>query len=332
MNPKQREDLADALLAVIRRKPGTPFETDKLARKLKVTTDELNAAVLQLADWDYRLRHSRRRGVTFVDAPDYLTATEIGWGLKTERIGNVIHAFKTVKSTNDLAMQLAESGAPEGTIVTAEQQTRGRGRLGRSWHSPPGTGIYVSIILRPRFKPERAPGLSIMTALALAEVINRYCPGETHIKWPNDLLLGNRKAAGILTELSADRGRIHHVIVGVGINVNQGVGHFPEGLRDTATSLRRFLKRKVRRVELLQRFLRRFEREYAEYRRHGLRKAQARLKRYSSLLGSEVVVRSGPSTIAGTAADIDRDGRLILLTPDSRRAISAGEVTVVKDS
>lgn len=330
MTGDRLERLADELLLIIRQKPRTPFTHKLLARRLKTGRDEIDAAMKLLAGWDYRLTLSNRRGISFITAPDYLTSTEIGYRLKTARIGKSIHAFKSVKSTNDLAALMAEGGAPEGTVVTAEEQTRGRGRLGRNWHSPAGTGIYVSIILRPKFKPERAPGLSIVTALALADVLNSYCPEDVQIKWPNDLLIRGRKVAGILTELSAERDRISHVIVGVGINVNQGVGNFPDELRQSASSLRRVLKRKINRVELLQRFLLRLEKEYAAYRSHGLKKAHARVKKLSSLLGNKVTVKTGTKRLTGRAVDIDKDGRLVLETDDGRIAITAGEVTVVK--
>lgn len=325
------EQAAEMLLAIIRKKPGQYFEPDRLMNRLSLDRDLLDEAVALLASWDYKLRLRQRKGVCFVSAPDSLTDIEIQHHLRTKEIGRVVHAYNSLKSTNDLAAQMAESGSPEGTLIVAETQTRGRGRLGRVWYSPPGTGIYLSIILRPTFPPESAPGLSVMTALALAETINEYCPGETYLKWPNDVLIGRRKTAGILTELSADRGKINHVIVGVGINVNQGVGHFPEEIRGQATSVRRATKRKVRRVDLLVAFLKQFEKEYSVYQIAGLKKACPRLKKFSSLLGKEVAVRSGRTRTNGLATDIDASGRLILETKAGKVTISAGEVTIVKD-
>lgn len=325
------ENAAEKLLAFIRKKPGEYFELARLMSRLSLQRVDLDEAISLLASWDYKLRLRKRKGVCFISAPDSLTDIEIQHHVRTKKIGRIVHAYNSLKSTNDLAAKMAESGSPEGTLVVAETQTRGRGRLGRVWYSPPGTGIYLSIILRPAFSPESAPGLSVMTALALAETINSYCPGETHLKWPNDVLIGRRKTAGILTELSADRGKINHVIVGVGINVNQGVGHFPEEIRAHATSVRRATKRKVRRVELLVAFLKQFEKEYAAYKKERLNKARPRLKKFSSLLGKEVTVRSGRTRTNGLATDIDANGRLILETKTGRVTISAGEVTIVKD-
>ncbi|HUV29573.1 MAG TPA: biotin--[acetyl-CoA-carboxylase] ligase [Acidobacteriota bacterium] len=319
------EQIADTLVLDIRRKPGQPVAFATLQKRLRLDQDTIEAALHLLASNDYRIRKGRK-AVTFVAPPDRMIPLEIRYRLGTRWLGTSVHAYNTVKSTNVIAAQLAERGAVQGTIVTAERQTKGRGRLGRSWYSPPGTGIYVSIVLRPAFSPERAPGMSIMTATALADTVANYCPGEVQIKWPNDLLINGRKTAGILTELSAERGRIGHLIVGVGINVNNSAQSFPEELRKTATSLRRVLKRKVSRVELLQRFLRHFEKEYETYTRHGLQKRLGRIRRYSSLVGRQVVVKSGRSTVSGTAVDIGPDGSLIIETPKKRIPVTAGEV------
>jgi len=323
--------IAETILAVIRKKPGEYIQSGTLMKRFSLEKATLDDAVALLASWDYKIRLRKGNGICFVSAPDSLTDIEIQHHLKSKTIGRVVHAYNSIKSTNDLAAQMAESDVPEGTLVVSETQTKGRGRLGRTWYSPPGTGIYLSIILRPKFPPETAPGLSVMTALALVETINGYCPDETFLKWPNDVLIGRRKTAGILTELSADRGKINHVIVGVGINVNQGVGHFPDEISAIATSIRRATKRKVRRITLLADFLKRFEKEYAAYRKDGLKKACPRLKKYSSLLGETVTVRSGRTRTSGLATDIDSHGRLILENKSGSVTISAGEVTIVKD-
>jgi BirA family biotin operon repressor/biotin-[acetyl-CoA-carboxylase] ligase len=324
------DSIAESLLAIIRKKPGVMYPFDKLSRELKADHATLIRGIKLLADWEYRVRVRARAGVTFVSAPDQLTAVEISHGLRAHTIGRHILAYRSVQSTNDIAATQAEHGATEGTIVVADQQTKGRGRLGRTWFSPPGTGIYLSIILKPKFPPEDAPGLSLMAALALAETLESFCPKGVKIKWPNDVLLGGRKVAGILTELSAEKDKISHVIVGVGINVNHGIGHFPDELKDTATSMRRYLKHKVSRVALLQKFLLQFEREYHHYRKNRLANGHRRLRQYSSLLGQEVTVQSAHHRISGIAHDIDDRGRLILQSGGKLLPITAGEVTVVK--
>lgn len=322
--------LAQSLLRLIRHKPGTLFTFRALIQQLKAHEEQIVRAARLLATWDYRITLRVSSGLTFISAPDHLSALEIEHRLRTTRIGRVIHSFRSVQSTNDLASAQADAGALEGTIVVADQQTKGRGRLGRVWYSPPETGIYLSIILRPPIPTEDAPGLSLMTALALADTLAKYCPDAVQIKWPNDVLLGGKKVAGILTELSADKNKIIHVIVGVGINVNHGVGHFPDELKSTATSVRRHNKRKVNRVELLALFLRKFEGEYQKYRKGRLTSSQRRLRRYSSLLGKEVTVIAANHKTIGVAEDIDARGRLILKVGSQLVPITAGVVTIQK--
>jgi BirA family biotin operon repressor/biotin-[acetyl-CoA-carboxylase] ligase len=331
MNRAELERLADALVAHTRKRPEQFYEWSNLAAFFDVEREQLEQAIRIAADWDYKLRVRKNRGVAFVSAPDVLTATEIAHHLKTKWLGQSLFSYRSAKSTNDLAVQMAASGALEGSVITAEEQTRGRGRLGRTWHSPTGTGIYVSVIVRPALRPEDAPGISVMTAVALADSICKYSPGKVQLKWPNDVLINGRKTAGILTELSAERNRINHLIIGVGINANQRAGDFPTELRRTATSLRRELKRKVRRVELLQSFLQNLEKEYESYLKYRLKKAHSKIRRYSSLVGKQVTLQSGRSLITGLATDIDRTGCLILKTDDGTRAVTAGEVTVVKE-
>ena len=324
------ESLADDILLTIRSHPGRVRTIASLAGRFGVSEKKIIQALQQITEWKYRLKRDRK-GVSYLDAPDLLTATEIGYKLKTKYLGQTIHAYHSVHSTNDIATRLAVEGAEEGTIVTSEIQTKGRGRLSRSWHSPPETGIYASIILRPDFASEQAPGLSIMTALALADTIEEYCPDKTKIKWPNDVLISGRKTAGILTELAAEGQRIEHVVIGVGINVNHRADDFPSELRSIATSVCRVTRRKHSRVELFQKFLVRLEKEYNNYKKQGLRTRHTRLRLYSSLIGHQVKLALGRKIIEGTALDIDADGSLILETDQGPITVSSGEVTVVKN-
>jgi len=331
MNQTMLENKADDLIAHIRKRTDHFFTWERLAAKLMVDHDTLVRIVDIVSDWEYRLKVRKNLGVAFVAPPDLLTNTEISYKLKTAWLGRTVYSFQSVKSTNDMAVKMIEKGAPEGAIVTAEEQTKGRGRFTRSWHSPPSAGIYLSIILRPALLPEDAPGIAIMTAVALADTIAHYRPGLVQIKWPNDVWINGRKTAGILTELSAERNKINHVVVGVGINVNHQARDFPEELRKIATSVRRDLRKKVDRVELLRLFLYNFECEYQKYLRYRLKKSHARIRRYSALIGHEITLAFGKNTKKGLVKDIDRNGALILQTDKGLETISAGEVTVVKE-
>lgn len=330
MNRAELEQVADDLVACIRKNPGEYFDWGRLGAQLSLERDQLEAVLEVAASWDYKIKVRKKLGVAFIAPPDSLTATEISHQLPTRWLGKNLFCYRSVKSTNDIAAEMAERGAIEGTVVTAEQQTKGRGRLGRHWHSPTGTGIYLSVVFKPRLRPDNAPGISIAAAVALADTLDVYLPNDVRIKWPNDVLIRGRKIAGILTELSAEGSRINHVIVGVGINVNQRAGEFPEEIKSIATSLRREVKRKVDRVEFLHQFLKKLERQYESYLVHRLQKSLTKLRRYSSLIGHEITIRAGKSQTTGVARDIDADGCLILETAQGTVSIIAGEVTIVK--
>src|SRR5919106_2303059 len=166
-----------------------------------------------------------------------LQLQQIQDGLATKRLGAQLHYFPDIDSTNSYARRLAEHGAAEGEIVIAEAQTRGRGRLGRSWISPPFVNLYFSVILRPRLAPAHAPQLTLMAAVAVADTVTFFIHTAPAIKWPNDVLVGGRKLAGILTESSCDSERIEFVILGIGINLNYPVELMPEDIRNRATSI-----------------------------------------------------------------------------------------------
>ena len=327
MNPIELDTLSDSLLAKVRRKKGHPFNPDRMARNLKTTREQLVEAVGRLTELGYSLKIDGRGRIIFRAAPDSFLPAEITNGLKTDFIGRRVEAYRSIQSTNLIAHRLAMSNAPEGTLVIAESQTRGRGRMGRSWHSPSGVGLYCSLILNPKIPPTMAPGISLMTAIVLAETIRDYGKIDVKIKWPNDVLVKGIKTAGILTELSAEIGRTNYVVVGVGVNINHGRGDFPKELKKQASSIRIGLGKKVNRVEFVQRFLTAFEIAYLSFKKHGLAVMRERILQYSSLLNTVVNLKMGRKTITGTVVDIDEMGHLVVETKNGLQIFSAGEVT-----
>ncbi|RKX28559.1 MAG: biotin--[acetyl-CoA-carboxylase] ligase [Candidatus Zixiibacteriota bacterium] len=330
MNQPETDKLADDILLFLRNPIGQVVSLNLLSTTFKVSAPQIRAALRQLENWGYGVT------VTATDAcltatPYVLTETEISYNLDTEFIGKRIMAYNRVGSTNDLAAERANEGAVDGTVIIAEEQTKGRGRLGRSWHSSPASGAYISIILRPSFTPDKAPGVSLLTALVLVECLQSYCSKGVQIKWPNDVYIEGKKVAGILTELSAEGAGIHHLVVGVGININNVLSDFPPEISGTATSVRIACGRVINRVGLVQRFLERFESEYIAFCRDGLICCIDRLRRYSYLSGRQVKLSSGNRIIEGTAIDIDANGALIVERNGKTIAITCGEVTVIKD-
>lgn len=327
MNLIELDKLSDKILDKIRRRPGHYYDLGYLAKCFGVKDEEIASALDQLQAIGYKVKAKKGKW-SFVSPPDLLLPAEIMHGLKAKVLGQNIYAFKTVGSTNTVAHQLAVNGVPEGTLVTAEHQSKGRGRRGRIWQSPENTGIYMSLVLRPKIHPSRAPGISLIAGVALAETILEYESIDVKIKWPNDVLIAGRKTAGILTELSGEPDNTHFVIVGIGINVNQKKNQIPPELADKAISLRIGLKEKINRAELLKMFLNRFEKTYFEFKKNDLKPFRHKIRKFSYLSNKEVQLKFGRKRIIGIVKDIDNDGCLVLETKDGPVKFNAGEVTL----
>lgn len=258
-----------------------------------------------------------------------LLGEDIRSGLRTTLIGRRIIALREVGSTNDLANEMAEKGVLEGTVVVAEAQTKGKGRLGRSWSSPPGLGLYTSIILHPPISPEQAPLFPLMAGIAVAEAVLDTTGLPTLLKWPNDVLLWKRKVAGILTELNADAGLVRHLVVGVGINVNQRLEDFPAELRDKATSLKIELGRDVSIIPLAQALYEKLEAWYLRFLKESSPPVLRRFEELCMNLGCRVGISSRRGLLEGIAVGVDSDGSLLLkLSTGSTVRVMAGEVTL----
>ncbi len=246
-------------------------------------------------------------------------------------IGNRIIHLKSVASTNDYAWNLACEGAKHGLVVVADQQTGGRGRLGRSWLSPPGMNLAFSLVLRPSLPPQDVPPLSLVAAVALFSSLSAEIP-RLSIKWPNDLYCGDRKLAGILSEMKLCGRETDFVIVGIGVNVNSQVDDWPPELRSTVVSMRQAVGNTFDLRELLQKFLSSFHFWYERYRIHGFHgPVQQILVENSYLFGKWVTIAINSRTIQGSAGNIDEYGRLLVY--DDRGIcwpVVAGEATVME--
>ncbi|MCH9030928.1 MAG: biotin--[acetyl-CoA-carboxylase] ligase [candidate division Zixibacteria bacterium] len=331
--PIKTERLADELVELLRRSRGD-VSLRILGKRLSNSTSDIDEASIcnaldQLRSWGYKIESRPNGAIRFGGAPDRLLAAEIKNRLGTKILGSKIHAFQKVSSTNTVATQLANAGAAEGEIVIAESQTGGRGRLGRAWHSPIRVGAYLSIILRPAIEPVQAPVISILTALALAEAIERVCEIDASIKWPNDVFVSGKKVSGILTELITEVENGRFVIVGTGININQTRNDFPESLKKTATSLRISARRKIDRILMVQEFLRRFEKRYLQLLSEGFSGLRKQILKRSILIGKTVKVRGvNVPDYQGQALDIDELGRLMVETASGVVALNSGDVTL----
>jgi BirA family biotin operon repressor/biotin-[acetyl-CoA-carboxylase] ligase len=260
-----------------------------------------------------------------------LALDELREELAVKRLGNQLHYFSAIGSTNFHARRLAESGAGEGEIVIAETQTQGRGRLGRQWQSPPFANLYFSVILRPKLPPVHAPQITLMAAVALVETVRSFIPQSPTIKWPNDILVGGKKLAGILTEAACDSEQIHHVILGIGVNLNYRIDKMPEEIRARATSIVELTGKWLDRESFLRRLIHDLDRCYGELEEVGFGALAERWEGHFAWRGRLVRVELLEQRVTGRAKGIDRDGALLL--EDDQGAVQriiAGDVVPVE--
>jgi BirA family biotin operon repressor/biotin-[acetyl-CoA-carboxylase] ligase len=264
----------------------------------------------------YELEGVRRLGYRITKKPDKISTNEIQLGLKTNFMGRHIHFEQIVSSTQKIAQSLANDGCPEGMIVVADEQTDGRGRMARAWYSPSGTGIWMSMIIRPNIPVNQTPQLTLLTAVAIVQAIEELTPLRPTIKWPNDIMLNGKKIVGILTELQAEADKVHSVIIGTGINVNQTIEHFPEELRNIATSIKIETGTNLERAQLIQMILLKFEGLYSLYLTKGFKAIKLLWEGYAISLNKMIVARTLHGSIEGKAIGINDDGVLLIETAD----------------
>ncbi len=308
-------NIKDKVLEKLIRNKGEPISGERLASELSVSRSAIWKHVKTLRDEGYMIESSTNLGYSLVNTPDTLTPGEIKAGLKTNVIGKEIEYFKEIESTNVIASEIAGSVA-EGTVVIAESQTGGRGRLGRKWISPEG-GVWLSIILKPKIQPSYAPRITILAGVSVAKTIRSFGP-EAMIKWPNDVLINGKKVCGILTEIEAEIDMIDHCVVGIGIDANVDTESFPEEFRDSSTSLKKELGHEINRVEFVQKLLEEFEVLYLKFQEGDFTAILEEWRSMSATIGEWVKITTQTRTIYGEAIGVDNEGALILETDEGK--------------
>ena len=309
------------------RSADTPVSGSELARRLGCSRTAVWKHVAALRRQGYRIEGRRAGGYALAAAPDRLGPAELALHLTGS--WRRIHWLAEVDSTQRVARERARDGAPEGTVVIAERQTAGRGRLGRQWHSPAGVNLYCSLVLRPPLPPGAVPQIALVLGAGVAAVVAEETGLRPAIKWPNDVLLGGRKVVGILTEMDSEVERVHHVIAGIGVNLNGSRTAFPPALRARATSLRLATGRRVDRAAFTGRLLAALEARYGRFVRGGFASVRAEWESHSSLSGADVRVVGPEGEVAGRVLGVDTDGALRVRRRTGQVVrIVAGEVTV----
>jgi BirA family biotin operon repressor/biotin-[acetyl-CoA-carboxylase] ligase len=319
------------ILSALRADPGG-VSGAQLAEQLGISRAAIWSRIEELRRLGYEIEAGPHFGYRLVNSPDALHADDLLARLgKTKIIGRDIRVFEETTSTNDVIEKFARDGVKEGVVVFAEAQTKGRGRLGRKWISPAHRGLWFSILLRPDLRPQEATQLTVASATALRHAIGAVTGLKPEIKWPNDILIGGKKVAGILTELSAEVDRVRHIILGIGIDVNLDADEFPAELKKTATSLKIEAGGMISRAELAVAILRELDHDYA---RIGGGKFPALADEWESgcaTIGKNVTVHIGDRRVRGCAESLDDDGALIIRTEHGRlERITGGDVTLEK--
>ena len=300
----------EKILEVLRKSKNSFTPADEIANKVGISRATVARHISSLRNEGYDIFSQPHLGHKLISVPDKLTAIELKWGLKTKVLGTRILAYDTVDSTNTIAHSLAEENHPEGTLVCAEAQRKGKGRQGRSWVSPKSKGTYFSLILRPRISLEMAPMITLLTAVCSCEAIRELSGLRALIRWPNDILVDNKKVCGILTEMSIQKNAVDFIILGIGINVNTSLSALP----NASTSLREESNGHIRysRIELIQKLLERLEREYEYFKNKGPAHIFTKWSNLSALSGRHVKIRLAHKIIEGVVQGIDEKGALIV--------------------
>ena len=301
---------------------------EQISRALGVSRAAVWKAIEQLRQDGFEIAASTRRGYRLTFAPDTLSAARIAARLEGHPWSAQLHVMVSVDSTNNYLKALAAQVAPDGTSAIADRQTAGRGRRGRSFFSPEGQGLYLSVLLRPQARPDQLMHLTAMSAVAASRAVASVCGRRPGIKWTNDLVFGTRKLAGILTELSvvAETMETDYVVVGIGVNCAQSA--FPEELREIATSIRMECGTPVDRCALAAALLREFSRMEDAL----MTQRDAWLREFAEncvTIGRDVRILRAGTERAAHADGIGPEAELLVTYPDGTKdAVTSGEVSV----
>jgi BirA family transcriptional regulator, biotin operon repressor / biotin---[acetyl-CoA-carboxylase] ligase len=284
----------------------------RLGEQLHISRTAVWKHITELRKLGFRIDSSPGLGYTYVHGTTLVVPDEISVNLKTRVMGRSIVYKQQVSSTQDIAERYARRGSPEGTVIIAESQSKGRGRMGRVWNSPFAEGIYWSVILRPDLKPVNIIQIPLVVGVGLVKAIIELTGLPAKIKWPNDIQIGGKKVAGILTETNCELDKVNYVIPGIGVNVNTRISNLPVELRTAATSLYEEKGEPVSRTDLVRLFLIHFEKYYFEFINHGLPPVLKQWRLHNNTIGAAVRVFDDKTELKGEAVDLDEDGFLLI--------------------
>lgn len=307
----EMETTRKQLIELLSKNEETYISGQQLSKDLNISRSAVWKHMKKLEQDGYDIEGIPRKGYRIKQHPDKVTPHTLQWGLDTAWLGQNIHHYPSVTSTQTIAHQLAQEGAEHGSVIIADEQTKGRGRLSKSWYSAKSEGIWMSIILRPeQIQPQQAPQLTLLTATVLAEVLTNNCHIAPKIKWPNDILVNNRKLSGILTEMQAEQDRIQYIILGIGMNVNQQNSTLPDDIREIATSLSIESGQQWQLQPIIQQILQSLEKAYNLFITEGFSSAKKTWEQYAFRLGDVMKIKTLNEEWNGKLLGIEKDGAL----------------------
>jgi len=326
-----KEAAVDARILELFRSGDGFVSGETLSRLLGVSRTAVWKHVKGLRASGYRIEAVPAKGYRLLASPKTLNRLDITAGLATRRIGSQVSCLKETESTNSVAFRLAEEGAPEGTVVIADAQTAGKGRLGRIWLSPPGVNVYLSVVLRPPITPLAACQLTFLSVVAVARAIEKCTPLTPQIKWPNDILISGKKVAGLLNEMNAETEKVNFVVLGIGVNLNMRLAQLSEGvLRHPATSLLEEGGVEVERVPFIRTLLEELDELYERFLREGEGPVRAEWLARSRIGGRTVRVSCGEREFTGVVQGVDQFGALLVeLSDGTLETVLSGDVTLI---
>ena len=321
------------ILGMLKEKYPEFISGEELSRHFHISRTAVWKYVKSLKADGYLLEASSKIGYKLVSRSGVFNGYEIADRLETHVLGKRVLYFETLDSTNNYAKQIALEGAEEGVAVVAGSQSGGRGRLGRKWDSPSGSGIYLSLILRPVLPPEEVQGITLAASVAVAQAIEKIAGIRPGIKWPNDVLLGDKKVCGILTEMNSEMEQVNFIVLGIGINYGRQQGEFPAELAEKATSLDAYAAKRgidiknADRLLLLRTVLQELDEIYALITNNRTAEVLDKWKEYSVTLGREVRIISGATEYTAVAEGITDGGKLMVRCGDGEvKLVQSGEV------
>ncbi|WP_047980062.1 biotin--[acetyl-CoA-carboxylase] ligase [Ornithinibacillus contaminans] len=322
------ESTRNKLIQLLSKEEDTFISGQVISDKLNLSRNAIWKHMKELEKDGYKIEAIRNKGYRIIEIPKKVSQNTVQWGLKTKWLGKTLIHRESTTSTQHIAHQLASENAPHGTVVMADEQTAGKGRLSRSWHSAKDKGIWLSIVLRPTIGPNLAPQLTLLTATVLADVMQNKLHVTPKIKWPNDIILSNKKVAGILTEMQAEQDQIQYIVIGIGINVNQEQEELPDDIQARATSLKIETNKDWDLHVLIQDILLTFEETYSNYLENGFQTAiKQKWESYGYRIGETTKIKTIKDEQEIKIMGIADDGALLASYQDGTiKKVYSGEI------